>query len=215
MDLKKMVENAEEYCNVHDELNKSIEEYINKYKEYELKYNTKRNVWIKNLIKEFGEIYKTHGFDVSEEKNEYNEIYDKNIYLKYIATYKNLEFKIIVTIEGKVYKNIRFLQTKPVSDEFNIELKPNIKEYSINFNIGGKRKVNIFRLDQIEKMKRDLKEIKYSKGEIEHIRSVLSNEKQKLEISMKKIDNNDLTGYIKKGIETIEFSSLENLISAL
>lgn len=68
MDLKKMVENAEEYCNIHNELKKLIEEYINKYKECELKYNTKRNLWIKKLLKEFEELYKTHGFEVREEK---------------------------------------------------------------------------------------------------------------------------------------------------
>lgn len=127
MDLKKMVENAEEYCNIHNELKKLIEEYINKYKECELKYNTKRNLWIKKLLKEFEELYKTHGFEVREEKKEYNEIYDKNTYLKYIATYRNLEFEIFVTRKGEVYRDIRFLQTKPENDGFNIELRPNVK----------------------------------------------------------------------------------------
>lgn len=215
MDLKKMVENAEEYCNVHNELNKLIEEYINNYKECELKYNTKRNLWIKKLLKEFEEIYKTHGFEVREEKKEYNEIYDKNTYLKYIATYRNLEFEIFATIKGEVYRDIRFLQTKPKNDGFNIELRPNVKMYSIDFDIVEKRKVNIFRLDQIEQIKMSLEESKYSKDEIKSIFSILSDENQKLEMSIKEIDNNDFIGCAKKGKENLEFISLENLISML
>ncbi|SCJ91863.1 Uncharacterised protein [uncultured Clostridium sp.] len=215
MDLKKMVENAEEYCNIHNELKKLIEEYINKYKECELKYNTKRNLWIKKLLKEFEELYKTHGFEVREEKKEYNEIYDKNTYLKYIATYRNLEFEIFVTRKGEVYRDIRFLQTRPENDGFNIELRPNVKMYSIDFDIVEKRKVNIFRLDQIEKIKMSLEESKYSKDEIKCILSILSDEKQKLEMSIKEIDNNDFIGCAKKGKENLEFISLENLISML
>lgn len=215
MDLKKMVENAEEYCNVHNELNKLIEEYINKYKECELKYNTKRNLWIKKLLKEFEELYKTHGFEIREEKKEYNEIYDENTYLKYIATYRNLEFEIFVTRKGEVYRDIRFLQTKPENDGFNIELRPNVKMYSIDFDIVEKRKVNIFRLDQIEKIKMSLEESKYSKDGIKCILSILSDEKQKLEMSIKEIENNDFIGCAKKGKENLEFISLENLISML
>lgn len=68
MDLKKMVESVEEYYTVYDELNKLMEEYINKYKECELKYNTKRDLWIKNLLEEFEDLYKCYGFEVSQEK---------------------------------------------------------------------------------------------------------------------------------------------------
>lgn len=220
MDLKKMVENAEEYCNIHNELKKLIEEYINRYKECELKYNTKRDLWIKNLLREFEELYKEHGFEVKQEKKEYSDIYDKSTYLTYVATYKSLEFEMSVTAKSKFCEDIRFLQTKPESDGFNIKLEPNINMYSINFYICEKsknndRKVNIFRLEQIEKMKKDLEETKYSKDEIEHILSVLSDEKQKLEISIKEINDNDLKGYVNKGRETLEFISLENLISML
>lgn len=125
-----------------------------------------------------------------------------------------------VTGEAELYRDIRFIQTKPVNDGFNFKLEPNIRMYSINFYICEKskyngRKVNIFRLDQIEKMKKDLEETKYSKDEIEHIFSVLSDEKQKLEISIKEINDNDLKGYVNKDREKLEFVSLENLISKL
>lgn len=220
MDLKKMVENVEEYYAVYDELNKLMEEYISKYKECELKYNTKIDLWIKNLLKEFEDIYKEHSFEVKQEKKEYSPTYDKRTYLKYVAIYRSLEFEMSVTSESEFYRDIRFIQTKPVNDGFNVKLEPNIKMYSINFYICEKskyneRKVNIFRLEQIEKMKKDLEETKYSKDEIEHILSVLSDEKQKLEISIKEIDDNDLKGYVNKGRDMLEFDSLENLISKM
>lgn len=53
-------------------------------------------------------------------------------------------------------------------------------------------------MDQIEKIKIRLEESKYSKVEIKCILSILSDEKQKLKMSIKEIDNNDFIGCTKK-----------------
>ena len=220
MDLRKMVKEVEVYSSVHKELFELIDEYINKYKLCESKYCIKRDLWIKSILREFEEVYKEVGFKVENEEKHYNTRYDKGTYFKQIAKYEGLEFEVLASGENNIYTDIRFLQTKPNSLAFNFELKPNIDRYVINFNIDnnekyGKKKINIFRMEQVEKIKEDLKETKYTLDEMKQILLIIKCENENVERSLQEIEKSDFKGYIYKNREKIEFTSLSNLIELL
>lgn len=220
MDLKKMVEDVEVYSAVYEELHELIDVYLNKYKLCELKYNTKKDLWIKGLLEEFKEIYKGFGFEIKEEKRRYDMPYDKSTYFEYIATYKSLEFEMTVNCESDIYQDIRFLQTKPNSSAFNFELRTTIDMYKVDFEIDnnekyGRKKTNIFRIDQVDEIKENLEETKYNVDEMKDIISIIRSEKEKLERKLKEIEEKDFIGYIYKDKDKIEFTSLNNLVELI
>lgn len=220
MDLKKMIEDVGVYSVVYEELHELIDVYLNKYKLCELKYNTKKDLWIKRLLEEFKEIYKELGFEIKEEKKRYDMSYDKSTYFNYIATYKSLQFEITVNSESDIYRDIRFLQTKPNSSAFNFELRTTIDMYRVDFEIDnnekyGRKKTNIFRIDQVDKIKKDLEETKYNIDDMKGIISIMRSEKEKLERNLKEIEEKDFIGYTYKDGNKIQFISLNDLIKLI
>ncbi|MFR4583229.1 hypothetical protein [Clostridium cadaveris] len=220
MDLKKMVEDAEIFTGLYNDLTNLIDEYLEKYDAYKLKYSSKKYDWISSIIDEFKEVYERHGFEVKEKKKCYDMAYGENCYLEYKAKLQNLEFELIGSGEKRTDKSIRFLQTKPESATFNYELYTDIEPYRIDFNIYEKskyreKKLNIFNIDQIKDIKENIKNSKYSVDEMKELLSIFKEEKVKLEHCKEEIDDNEFKGYIFNKSKRIYFNSLEELIEVL
>lgn len=197
MNLKEKANQAKKYVETKDQLIKLIDEFLIKYKEYENTYKNVFTEWVNKIVTEFTSIFKSEGFELSIEINEYREI--RFLQIKPEADKKN----III---------------KPTIEKYYVDM------FQIKSSESNNKNITIFNMQNLEDKNKEVKNAKFSIDEMKEFILEMKKQMKLLEDELEKAESTQMKsmaipsgeyGFENKDASYGEFEKFNELIEKI